>query len=69
MKILRMGENICKWSNWQGINLQNIKTLFNIKKKTIQSVINNGWKKKEEKGLQFYIFSYLLTWEKLQVFY
>ena len=19
-----MGENICKWSNWQGINLQNI---------------------------------------------
>ena len=22
----RMGENICKWSNWQGINLQNIQT-------------------------------------------
>ena len=21
---LRMGENICKWSNWQGINLQNL---------------------------------------------
>ena len=21
---LRMGENICKWSNWQKINLQNI---------------------------------------------
>ena len=21
-----MGENICKWSNWQGINLQNIQT-------------------------------------------
>ena len=23
---LRIGENICKWSNWQGINLQNIQT-------------------------------------------
>ena len=23
-KIYRMGENICKWSNRQGINLQNI---------------------------------------------
>ena len=23
---LRMGENICKQSNWQGINLQNIQT-------------------------------------------
>ena len=22
--ILSMGENICKWSNWQGINLKNI---------------------------------------------
>ena len=21
-----MGENICKWSGWQGINLQNIET-------------------------------------------
>ena len=21
---LRMGENICKWSNWQTINLQNL---------------------------------------------
>ena len=21
-----MGENICKWSDWQGINLQNIQT-------------------------------------------
>ena len=21
-----MGENICKWSNWQGINLQNKQT-------------------------------------------
>ena len=25
-KALRMGENICKWSNSQGINLQNIQT-------------------------------------------
>ena len=23
---LRMGENICKWNNWQGINLQNLQT-------------------------------------------
>ena len=23
---LRMGENICKWNNWQEINLQNIQT-------------------------------------------
>ena len=22
----KMGENICKWSNWQGIKLQNIQT-------------------------------------------
>ena len=29
-----MGENICKWSNWQGINLQKYKHLpqLNIKK-------------------------------------
>ena len=25
-KTHRMGENICKWSNWQGVNLQNIQT-------------------------------------------
>ena len=25
-KTLRLGENICKWSNRQGINLQNIQT-------------------------------------------
>ena len=23
---LRMGENICKWNNWKGINLQNLQT-------------------------------------------
>ena len=23
-----MGENICKWNNWQGINLQNIETTY-----------------------------------------
>ena len=22
----RMGENICRWSDWQGINLQNLQT-------------------------------------------
>ena len=35
--VIRMGENICKWSHWQGINLQNIKTAHvvqNKKKKT-----------------------------------
>ena len=26
MTTLRMGENICKWSNQQGVNLQNIQT-------------------------------------------
>ena len=25
-KTIRMGEHICKWSNWQGVNLQNIQT-------------------------------------------
>ena len=24
----RIGENICKWSDWQGINLQNIQTAY-----------------------------------------
>ena len=24
----RMGENICKWSDWQGIHLQNIQTSY-----------------------------------------
>ena len=23
-----MGENICKWSNWQEINLQNMQTAY-----------------------------------------
>ncbi len=34
----RMGENSCKWSNWQGINLQNIQippvAQYQKKKKT-----------------------------------
>ena len=30
---LRMGENICKWRNWQGINLQNIQTAHAAKYK------------------------------------
>ena len=40
--VLRIGEYICKWSNWQGINLQKYKQLMqlNIKKnKIIQSKI------------------------------
>ena len=42
-----MRENICKWSNYQGINIQNVQTAYtevtyqqqqlNIKKQTIQS--------------------------------
>ena len=30
---LRMGGNICKWNNWQGINLQNLQTTHVAKKK------------------------------------
>ena len=32
----RTGENICKWSDWQGINLQNKQTAYaaQLKKKT-----------------------------------
>ena len=30
---LRMGENICKWSNWQGTDLQNIQIVHVILKK------------------------------------
>ena len=42
---LRMGENICKWSNWQRINLQNIQAAHAAqyqKKQTTQS--KNGQK-------------------------
>ena len=35
-RILRMGENICKGSNWQGINLQNIQTAHAAQYKKIQ---------------------------------
>ena len=33
-----MGENIYKWSNWQGINLQNIETVHaaQLKKHTTE---------------------------------
>ena len=35
---LRMGENNCKWSNWQRINFQNIQAVheFGIRKTTIK---------------------------------
>ena len=28
----RLGENICKWCNWQGLNFQNIQTPHTIQK-------------------------------------
>ena len=36
MTTYRMGENICKQCNWQGLNFQNIKTahIAQLKKKT-----------------------------------
>jgi len=39
MKIHKMGENICKQCNQQGINLQNIATAYmaQVKKQTTQS--------------------------------
>ena len=43
--IYRMGENICKWCNWQGLNFQNIQTAHTTqqqKKQTTQT--KNGWK-------------------------
>ena len=43
--ILRIGENICKWSNWQRINLQNLQAAHAaqyLKKQTTQS--KNGQK-------------------------
>ena len=32
----KVGENVCKWSDWQGINLQNKQTAYaaQLKKKT-----------------------------------
>ena len=39
---IRMGENICKWSNWQKISLQNIQKLMQLNiRKTSQS--KTGW--------------------------
>ena len=41
--IHRMGENICKWSGWQGTHFQNIQTAHAAQfKKKIQS--ENGQK-------------------------
>ena len=37
----RMGENICRWSDWQGINLQNLQTAH----ATLYKKINNLIKK------------------------
>ena len=43
---LRMVENICKWSNWQGINLQNIQIAHEAQNKIIiqKNEKENGWK-------------------------
>ena len=35
-----MGENICKWSNSQGVNLQNIQTAYVAQKKEKKSKEN-----------------------------
>ena len=34
----RMGENICKWSNWQGINLKNTRTVHTAQYKKNQNM-------------------------------
>ena len=35
----RMGENICKWSDWQGIKLQNLETAHVALYKKINNLI------------------------------
>ena len=41
-----MGENICKWWDWQGINFQNIQTAHTIQQQ--QQKPNNPIKKRAE---------------------
>ena len=41
----RMGENICKWSDWQGINLQNIQTPPATQYKKTNKQPNRKWAK------------------------
>ena len=38
-----MGENICKWSNWQGINLQNIQTVHEAQYQKKKKSHNLKW--------------------------
>ena len=38
----KMGENICKWCNWQGIKLQNIETAHIAQYKTNKH-LNQKW--------------------------
>ena len=36
---LRMGENICKWRNWQGTNLQNIQATHSAQYKKTNNLV------------------------------
>ena len=40
---LRIGENIFKWSNWQGINLQNIQTAYAVKNQDSKQPSQKKW--------------------------
>ena len=47
---LRMGENICKWCNWQGVNIQKIQTAHTTH---YQKKPNNPIKKWKEGNSSF----------------
>ena len=51
-----MGENICKWSNWQGINFQNIQTTH-----------ASQYKKKKNKQTQSKNLNKCLSKEDIQI--
>ena len=44
----RMGENLCKQSGWQGINLQNIQTAHVARKKKILKLAEDRMKEKKK---------------------
>ena len=51
----RMGENICKQCDWQGVNLQNLQTVHEAQyqKQITQSSKEHRWPKAREKILNF----------------